>query len=87
MVFGSCHFLFHQFTQRDEPDQIIADMNALTAFSAAFIRCPDIDCLDQLMSSVRRQFCQFCVLSDLLNEKIKISQFVIFRDVEKNVLY
>ena len=33
MIFGSCHFLFHQFTQRDEPNQVIADMNALTAFS------------------------------------------------------
>ncbi len=32
---GLCHFLFHQFTQRDEPYQIIADMDALTAFSAA----------------------------------------------------
>ena len=31
MIFGSCHFLRHQFTQRDEPDQIIADMDALTA--------------------------------------------------------
>ena len=26
MIFGSCHFLCHQFTQRDEPDQIIADI-------------------------------------------------------------
>ena len=56
MIFGSCHFLFHQFTQGDEPYQIIADMDALTAFSAAFIRCPDIDRLDQLMGRVRRQF-------------------------------
>ena len=53
MIFGSCHFLFHQVTQRDEPDQIIADMDALTAFSAAFIRCSDIDRLDQLMGRVR----------------------------------
>ncbi len=42
MIFGSCHFLFHQFTQRDEPDQIIADMDALTAFSAAFIDRQDL---------------------------------------------
>ncbi len=41
MIFGSCHFLFHQFTQRDEPYQIIADMDALTAFSATFIRSTD----------------------------------------------
>ena len=54
MIFGSYHFLCHQFTQRDEPDQIIADMDALAAFSAAFIRCPDIDCLNQLMSRIRR---------------------------------
>ena len=40
MIFGSCHFLCHQFTQRDEPEQIIADMDALAAFSAAFIRSP-----------------------------------------------
>ena len=73
MIFGSCLFLFHQFTQRDEPYQIIADMDALTAFSVAFIRCPDIDRLYQLMSRIRRQFCQFCVLSDLLNEQFKIS--------------
>ena len=49
MIFGSCRFLFHQFTQRDEPDQIIADMDALAAFTAVFIRSPDIDRLDQLM--------------------------------------
>ena len=73
MIFGSCLFLFHQFTHRDEPYQIIADMDALTAFSVAFIRCPDIDRLYQLMSRIRRQFCQFCVLSDLLNEQFKIS--------------
>ena len=41
MIFGSCHFPFHRFTQRDEPDQIIADMDAPAAFSAAFIRSPD----------------------------------------------
>lgn len=52
MIFGLCHFLFHQFTQRDEPYQIIADMDALTAFSAAFIRCPDIDRLNQLMGRI-----------------------------------
>ncbi len=27
MIFGSCHFLCHQFTQRNEPNQIIADMD------------------------------------------------------------
>ena len=43
MIFGSCHSLFHQFTQRDEPDQIIADVDALAAFSAAFIRSSDKD--------------------------------------------
>ena len=58
MISGSCHFLCHQFTQRDEPDQIIADMDALAAFSAAFIRSPDIDRLYQLMGRVRRQFRQ-----------------------------
>ena len=52
MIFGSCHFLFPQFTQRDEPNQIIADMDALAAFSAAFIRGPDIDRLDQLMGCI-----------------------------------
>ena len=41
MIFGSCHFLCHQFTQWDEPDPIIADMNALASYSAAFIRSPD----------------------------------------------
>ncbi len=54
MIFGSCHFLHHPFTQRDESNQIIADMDALAAFSAAFIRSPDIDCLYKLMSCVRR---------------------------------
>ena len=72
MIFGSCHFLCHQFTQRDEPYQIIAYMDALTAFSAAFVRSPDIDCLYQLMSCIRRYFHQFCVLSDLLDELFKI---------------
>ena len=72
MIFGSCHFLCHQFTQWNEPDQIIADMDALAAFSAAFIRSPDIDCLYQLMGRIGRQFRQLCVLSDLLNELFKI---------------
>ena len=54
MIFGSCHSLFHRFTQRDEPDQIIAEMEALAAFPAAFIRSPDMDCLDQLMSRMRK---------------------------------
>ena len=67
MIFGSCHFLFHQFTQRDKPDQIITDMDALAALSAAFIRSPDIDGLDQLMGCVRRQFGHIRVLPDLLN--------------------
>ena len=72
MIFGSCHFLFHQFTQWDEPDQIIADMDALAAFPGAFIRSPDVDRLDQLMGCVRRQFGHIRVLPDLLNEKFKI---------------
>ena len=50
MIFGSCHLMVHQFTQRDKLYQIIADMDALAAFSAAFIRNPDIDRLGQLMS-------------------------------------
>ena len=54
MIFGSCHFLCHQFTQWDEPDQIIADVDALAAFSTAFVRSPDIDCLYQLMGRIRR---------------------------------
>ena len=54
MIFGSCHFLCHQFTQRDKLNQIIADMDTLAAFSAAFIRSPDIDRLYQLMSRIRR---------------------------------
>ena len=54
MILGSCHFLFHQFTQRNESNQIIADLDALATFSNAFIRCPDIDCLDLLMSRDRR---------------------------------
>ncbi len=72
MIFASCLFLFHQFTQRNEPDQIIADMDALAAFSAAFIRCPDIDRLDQLMGRIRRQFGHIRILPDLLNEKFKM---------------
>ncbi len=72
MIFGSCHFLFHQFIQWNEPNQIIADMDALAAFSVAFIRCPDIDRLDQLMSRIRRQLCHIRVLPDLLNEKFKV---------------
>ena len=72
MLFGSCLFLFHQFTQRDKTDQVIADMDALPAFSVAFIRGPDIDCLDQLMGCIGRQFGQLCVLPGLLNELFKI---------------
>ena len=73
MIVGSCHFLCHQFTQRDEPDQIIADMDALAAFPAAFVRSPDIDRLYQFMSRIGRQFRQFCVLSDLLNQFLFLS--------------
>ena len=54
MTFGLCHFLCHQFIQRDEPDQIIAAMDALTALSAAFVRSPDINHLDQFMGRVWR---------------------------------
>ena len=67
MIFGSCHFLCHQFIQWDKTNQVIADMDALTAFSAAFIRSTDIDRLNQLMGRVRRQFGHIRVLSDLLN--------------------
>ena len=72
MIFGSCHFLFHQFTQRDEPYQIVTDMDALAAFSTAFIRSPDIDRFDQLMGRARRQFGHIRVLPDFLDEKFKI---------------
>ena len=54
MIFWSCHFLCHQFTQRDEPDQIIVDMDALTTLSAAFVRNPDVNHLDQFMGRIRR---------------------------------
>ncbi len=54
MIFGSCHFLCQQFTQRDEPDQIIADMDALTVLPTALVRSPDIDRLYQLMGRIRR---------------------------------
>jgi len=74
MIFGSCHFLCHQFTQGNKPDQIIADMDALAAFSATFVRSPDIDCLYQLMGRVRRQFRQFCVLSDLLSQLLRLTE-------------
>ena len=47
-------------------------MDALTAFSAAFIRSPDIDRLYQLMGRVRRQFGHIRILPSLLNEKLKI---------------
>ena len=43
-------------------------MDALAAFSDAFIWCP----LDHRMGRVRRQFGHIYVLSDLLNEKFKI---------------
>ena len=76
MIFGSCHFLFHQFTQRDEPYQIIADMGALAAFPAAFIRSTDIDRLDQLMARVRRQFGHIRVLPDLFGFRWKATRQV-----------
>ena len=72
MIFGSCLSLFHQFTQRDKPNQVIADMDALAAFSVAFVRSPDIDRLDQLMGRIWRQFGQLCILPGLLNEKFEI---------------
>ena len=57
MIFGSCHFLFHPFAQRDKPDQITADMDdAAAAYAAAFVRRSGTDRLDQLLSSIRRRF-------------------------------
>ena len=38
MIFGSCHFLFHKRIQRDEAYEIVADVDALMAVAAAFIR-------------------------------------------------
>ena len=53
MLFGSCHFLFCQFTQRDKPCQIITDMDAPAAFSAASVRSPDFEPMDSYTRDTR----------------------------------
>ena len=49
MIFGSCHFFFHQLTERDKAYKIINDMNVLAALSATLIRRSDINCLDMYL--------------------------------------
>ena len=69
MTFGSCHFLFQPFTQRDKPDQITADMDDVpAAHAAAFVRRSGTDRLDQLLSGIRRRFGRLRTLPGLLKE-------------------
>ena len=47
MIFGSCHFLFHQSIQRDKIRVIILDMDFLMSLAAALVRRSNADRLDQ----------------------------------------
>ena len=59
MIFRSCHFLCHQFTQRDELAQIVADMDGDIAH---IVFCKsDVDkhpCHRGITSEMRQGFCK-----------------------------
>ena len=67
MTYGSCRFLFHQFSQRDKAHIIITDTDALATLSAALVRSSNIDRRDQIMGCIRGQFVQIRILMDLLD--------------------
>ena len=72
MNYESCRFLFHQFIQRNKTHQIVADLNRLPSFTAALVRRTDVDRPNQFMCGIRSRLFHFCVLFDLLDEKLKI---------------
>ena len=72
MTYGSCRFLFHQFIQRDKAHEIIADTDALATLSAALVRSPDINRLDQIMGCICGQFVQIRILMNLLDKQFQI---------------
>ena len=72
MTYGSCRFLFHQFIQRDKTHEIITDTDALAPLSAALVRSPNVDRLDQIMGGIRGQFVQIRILTHLLDKQFQI---------------
>ena len=72
MTCGSCRFLFHQFIQRDKAHEIIKDADALATLSAALVRSPDINRLDQIMGCICGQFVQIRILMNLLDKQFQI---------------
>ena len=72
MTYGSCRFLFHQFIQRDKAHKIIADADTLASLSAALVRSPDINRLDQIMGCICGQFVQIRILMNLLDAGFQI---------------
>ena len=72
MIFGSCHFLFHQLIQRDKAYKIILDMDALTALTAALVRRSDVDRLDQIMHGVWRQLFQIRMFLYFLDKQFQV---------------
>ena len=72
MTYGSCRFLFHQFIQRDKTHKIITDADALAPFTAALVRRPDVDRLNQIVGGISGQFVQIRVLMDLLDKQFQI---------------
>ena len=72
MTYGSCRFLFHQFIQRDKAHEIIADADTLAPLSAALVRCPNVDRLDQIMRCICGQFVQIRILMNLLDKQFQI---------------
>ena len=86
MTYGSCRFLFHQFIQRDKAYEIIADTDALTPLSAALVRSPDINRLDQIMGCISGQFVQIRVLMNLLDKQFQILILLfLYFDLLRNV--
>ena len=72
MIFGSCHFLFHQSIQRDKTHVVILDMDFLMSLAAALVRRSNVDCLDQIMHGVCRQFLQIRLFLHFLDKQFQV---------------
>ena len=79
MTFGSCRFLFHQFIQRDKAHQIVANLNSLPTFAAAFVRRTYVDRPNQFMCGIRSKRFQLCVLFNLLDKQFKVLHLLLLQ--------
>ena len=70
MIFGSCHYLFHQLIQRDKAHIGVSDMDLLPTLAADLVRRSNLECLDQLMHDVGRQPFHIYILLYFLNKLV-----------------